>query len=272
MSQFTLRPAIVPRERILTFGGPGAGKSSGLLEIARRCPDTTFHICDTDFGSYAKLLATQFTDLTNVEVHTIEEWPETVETVKKIIATMGKDDWLVVDSITPTWDMVQGWFVEAVHGVDIDQFFLERRKALQKIRDDNAGKDVKVPKGFAAISGEDGDWQVINKHYFALYRLLRNAPGHVYLTAEAEMVGKDDDGAVKDLFGGIGVKAKGQKKLGYVPDSVIWLRKKRTGEWTMSSVNKDRGREELDDEPFDNFAVTYLMKVAGWRPVKIGET
>lgn len=263
----TLRPSIRPRERILVFGTAGTGKSTGILEVARKCPTDTFYVADSELTNYDRLLATAFTDLDNVQVTPVSEWTEWVEFVAKTNSVMGPDDWQVVDMMTPTWDAVQSWFIDQVHGVDIEEFFIEKRKAMQKIRD-AAKPGQQTPKGFSAINGEDGDWQVINKQMFRLYNEMLKCPGHTYWCAEQDKIGKDDDKEVKAAYGAYGIKPKGQKKLPHVPATSIWLTKSRVGNWAMTTI-KDRGRVEVEDEPLENFARDYLMKIAGWRPRKV---
>ncbi len=254
-----LRPSINPRERILTFGVQGTGKGTAILEIARKCPLDTFYVLDTDMGSYDKLLATLFSDLNNVDVKCVDEWDEFTDNVKDIQAKMGRDDWLVIDMMTETWGAVQSWFTEQVFGNDIADYFLEVRKKKKE-----ADADKK------ALGAFDGwmDWPVINKEYFRFYKLLLKTPGHMYWAAEQDVIGKDDDKEVKGQFGPYGVKPKGQKKLGHVPSTVLWLTKSRVGEYYMTTI-KDRGREEMEEQRFGNFAVDYMMKVAGWRPKAI---
>lgn len=255
-----LRPPIKPREFILTMGVGGTGKSTAILEVARMCPSDTFYCLDSELRNFDRLLATAFTDLTNVETIPVEDWSDWQTQIPKIGQTMGRDDWLCVDSSTPTWDAVQAWFVEKIHGEDIDEWFISKR-----IQSENLKKGGAEDKGFAALSGGDGDWQVINKTYFKhFYNALLKVPGHIYMTAEQAEIGKKEDKDTKSAYGPIGFKPKGQKRLGHVPMTVLWLTKSGTGAWRMTTV-KDRGRRELDDERLENFASDYLVDVAGWK-------
>jgi hypothetical protein len=258
-----LRSPIRPRERTLAFGIHGTGKSKAILDVARRCPSDTFYVADTDLDSYERLLATEYTDLNNVEPTPVTEWVEWKEWSAKVTEKMGYNDWCTFDIATSSWDMVQGWFVENIHGEHIEDYFLERRQQKANLKE--AGGDK---KGFTAIIGEDGDWQVINKQYFKFfYTALAKMPGHVYLTAEQVKVDDGPKGDEKDtikLFGPHGVKPKGQKRLGHMPHTVMMFNKVKQGKWTMTTV-KDRGRVEVEQTPLENFASDYLMKVAGWK-------
>lgn len=258
----TLRPKISPRERILTFSTFGAGKSNALLTIARKCPTDTFHVLDNDFA-YERLLATDFADLSNVHVTNCDEWQDYIPTIKRIGGDMGRDDWLVLDSTTATWDAVQGWFVEQIHGESIEEYFMEVR--AKKAANRNSDK-----KSLGALEGWM-DWPVINKQYVRLYNALLNVTGHLYLTAELTVLGSesDEDRETKALFGPHGVKPKGQKRLGHIPHTVLLLSKSRTGEYRMTTV-KDRGRREVEQEPVTDFSKDYLMRLGGWRPTTNG--
>lgn len=255
-----LTPSITPRERILTFGVQGTGKSNGILTIARRCPSSTFYVVDTELGNYPRLLATDYPELQNVEVRTVsDDWGELIPTIQSVHSVMGKDDWLVLDSVTPTWDWVQSWFTDKVFGKDIDEYFMDVRIAKQQVRGE--GKDKKSLGAFEGWM----DWPVINKVYFKIYTVLLNTPGHLYLTAEQSRLSDDDDKDVRETFGPYGVKPKGQKRLGHIPHTVLMLTKTRVGEYQMTTI-KDRGRKELERMRVEDFGRDYLMKVAGWRP------
>lgn len=254
----TYRATIHPRERVLAMGSPGVGKSHAILTVARRCPDAKMYVIDNDFA-YDRLLATDFVDLKNVDIVPVVEWDEYIPTVREFNGKMGRDDWLVIDSMTPTWDAVQGWFSEQVFGRDIDEYFLEVRKKKAESKD---GK-----KTLGALDGWM-DWPVINKSYYKLYAELMKCPGHVYLTAEVQSISDDDDKQVKGTFGPYGVKPRGQKRLGHVVQTVLLMSKSRVGEYSLTTV-KDRGRVEMEGRRVEDWSKDYLVGVAGWRPVKV---
>lgn len=248
-----LHPSTPPRERILTMGIAGTGKSNAILTIARRCPNDMFHILDNDF-SYDRLLATDYADLSNVTIYPMDEWADYTPLVKKLSLSMGRDDWLAIDSMTATWDAVQSWFIERVHGQDIDEYFLAVRMAKGK-----------GDKALEALSGWM-DWPVINKSYFRLYTALLNVPGHTYITSEVQALTKEDTAETRVTFGNVGVKPKGQKRLLHMPHTALLFTKTRQGEYRMTTI-KDRGRVELDAAPLVDFSKDYLMRVGKWRPI-----
>lgn len=254
-----LASPIKPRERILVFGVGGTGKSNGALSIARRInPEDRMFVLDNDL-SYDRLLATDYQDVEqagNVTVRgcDVTEWDVYTESVREWGSIATPDDWLVVDSMSPTWDAVQGWYTEQVFGDDIASYFLEVRKNMK------GGKALGAFEGFT-------DWNVINKVYAKFTAQLNRWPGHLYLTAEQANIGDNDDKDVKGMFGSYGVKPKGQKRLGHITSTTLQMSKARVGGWTLTTI-KDRGRRELEGEGIKDFGLDYLMKVAGWKMTK----
>ena len=259
----TYKPKMQTRERILTFGVQGVGKSNAILTVARKCPDIKFHVIDTDYSeSYARALDSEYEGLENVEITRVspDDWENMIPAIEAISAKMNADDWLIFDSMSPTWEAVQEWFIEKVHGQDIDDYFMEVRMKKENTK----GKDSKA---LGALEGWM-DWPVINKVYFKLYKRLMSIPGHLYMTAEQTGVNDDEGREIKGLFGPYGVKPKGQKKLGHLPQTVLLFTKNRAGEYAVTTI-KDRNRAELENQPIDDFMRDYMVKVAGWRPVKL---
>lgn len=246
-------------ERILTYGGQGAGKSNAILAVARRCPQSTFYVIDADMSeSYNRALDMEYSDLTNVVVLRVDpdDFMQMLHTIKAVRPMIGRDDWLVVDGMTVAWASVQGWFIDEFFDMNDDEYFIAVR---QEKLDNNAKKGSPLAQfeGFM-------DWPVINKRYKRLTSEIYRTKGHLYLTAEAGPLGKDDDQHVRNLFGGYGVKANGQKQLGFGPSTVLLLTQRRDT-YELTSV-KDRNRQRPVDMVFDDFGKDYLQKIAGWKP------
>lgn len=267
----TLECPLRARERILTLGVQGTGKSYAPLTIARMCPGSQFHILDTDYSdSYEVGLDTEFSDLNNVEIHKVgyDDWclcgpvckgcDGFKGTAERLASLIGPDDWLVVDTASCSWDSVQAWFIQETFGKDSAEYFMEVRKRKEGQKDDGKGK-----KSLGALEGWM-DWPVINKNYSPIYSTITRIQGHLYVTAEQAQLSDDDDREVKKLFGPYGVKPRGQKRLGHVPRTVLLFTKSRAGEYSMTTI-KDRHRVEQEDIEFENFAMDYLVKVAGWK-------
>jgi hypothetical protein len=148
---------------------------------------------------------------------------------------------------------VQEAFVNKIHGKDIEDFFLAARKAM------GTAKNLQPLEGWK-------DYTVINKMYQKVYNLIYKAPCHVLLTAEATSVSNDTDSReIRDMFGRIGQRPKGQKRLPFVPHTVLYLKKSGRDSYVYTTV-KDRQREDQVDAELSDFAKDYLWAVAGWRP------
>jgi hypothetical protein len=252
------------RERLLLFGGGGAGKSTAALSIARHCLDAvdgTMWVIDNDISaSYERQLATEFTDVDRDRVDIYEadgDWEDYCTALERVIAEGDPEtDWLVFDSFTGTWDAVQAWMSEQVHGANIADHMV-------RLRAESA--DVKT---FNKELTEAMSWPLINRTYEQrMYKRLRAWKGHMILTAEGAATGKEDEAEVKELFGRLGVKPAGQKRLHHVASTNILLA--RTGDGWIMSAAKDRGREDVYRTPIEEgFALDYLRDVAGWERAK----
>lgn len=259
-------PEHLPPERILLLGKEGTGKTRAVLSIARRCPDAHFHVIDTDYSaSYDRMIGTEFQDVGergNVTTHVTGpwDWPAILDAARTVQKQVTRGDWVVCDSMTPTWNAVQEHFTSEVHGNDIETYLLDIRKK-REAASKNGGM-----KG-SSLEAFDGwmDWSVINPMYFRLYKHLLTQPGHLLLTAEGQAVGDTDGKAMKDTYQVHGIRPAGQKKLGFLTNTVLITKKGRKGEYTLTTV-KDRGREDVEDIELDDFAKDYLQKVAGWKP------
>jgi len=262
-----LQPVINPREKILLFGMEGTGKSNAILNCARYIEEQ-FHVYDSDY-SFSRLLATDYVDVAekgNVDVFdpAVDGDPDDPwGTMKGWVARMreeaGTDDWVAIDSLTPAWDDVQAWFTEQAFGADIADYFIQVRKALADSGDDKKGNPLGAFEGFK-------DWPSINKEYARrLSNVLLRMPCHLIVTCEQSQLGKEDqkDLDMMGMYGQLGVKPKGQKRNGHIMSTVIWMQKARTGVYRMTTV-KDRGRAEMSKMTFEDFAMEYLVEIAGW--------
>lgn len=276
----TLVNKIGSRERVLVYGGEGVGKSLGALDIARHLPSTTtMYVIDND-NAWARMLenrewagvaareawiwngkefepnTTDFAleDGGRVVVYSIDDWVGYVEAAERIDGLVGRDDWWCIDSATPLWDDVQAWFVDQVFGDSIEDYFMR----------------VRLEMGDGDKGGLEG-WKDygtgINPQFKAkLGKVLVNPPCHLYLTAEQAELGKLDDRETKGLYGELGYKVKGQKRMGHNVQTVLWLTRGRGGVFKVTTAKDRGGRDEVEawDVSGRGFVDWYLVEIGGW--------
>jgi AAA domain-containing protein len=242
---------VTTNERILLFGQSGMGKSRAGLSIARRTKGKVW-VIDSDFEAWARSLEHN-PDIDNVVVENALDWAEYKSALTKFEGMVSPGDWLVVDMVGPAWDAAQQFFIKEIHGVGDDEYFIAQRKDLK------AGS-----KNLGALSGWL-DWPVINRIYRNWIINLLRLPCHLIATTTLERVNQEtDERTVRDAFGPLGGKPGGQKLLAHQFHTVL-LMHKAAGQWVMTTA-KDREREFIVAKPVSDFAVSYLMSVAKWRP------
>lgn len=244
-------------ERILLYGDPGTGKSTAALSIVKYV-DGKMRVVDTDYSSsYQRSIGSgKYDDVADrIEVQVVgpDDWKGQLAAVRAAAEASVEGDWLVLDSATPCWGALQSLYISMKHGDDFFDFFATQG------RNDNEKADA------------DMNWQVINAEFMKMFRALFTTRAHVLLTAESDAISDKDDRRIKGLYQTFGFKPKGQKSLGYTPHTVLYLSRKRTGEFTVTTV-KDREKPELADAQVTDFGRDYLLRVAGWRPVKAEAT
>lgn len=257
------------RERILSFGPSGTGKTHDIFEVAKFAQSTgsaaKFYYVDTD-DTVERMRATEFKGLANIVDQRCFDWEDitgvggrrgTQGFIEQSLAKATRDDWLVVDLLDPTWQFCQDFFTDQVFSKDLAEFFVQAR-AAQAASPNKGGKDGGAFEGWK-------DWPVINGMYKSFCQLFLKWPGHVYATATAGAVNRQTDGAdIIDIFGQLGFKPNGQKGTAHFFHTVIL--KKKVGEQYKIQTAKDRGRPDQLGTQVTNFAMNYLVAVGGWRP------
>lgn len=269
-------------------GVTGAGKSYHWLKLAETLKDTgaIFRCIDTD-NAVDFMLETQFPHLLpenggNVYVMPVYEWPEyklgvdwlqrkpgCKEAVGNINPHLADDlkrpltysDWTIVEMVDNAWDTVQRYFVSEVFSEDIGDYFLQVRKEIQ------GGKKVGKGTGSPITDGLDGwkDWSVINKLYSdfilpVVYRIRT----HGYLTTRVERVDRGEkDAELLMLYGDVGVRLAGQKKLGHQVHSIFLLIPGKN-DWSIKTIKDRGGRTYFDKVRIVSFYKQYLVAKAHW--------
>jgi len=249
-------------ERLLLFGGGGAGKTEALLQVARHIGVGHMYVYENDISfAWDRALATTFTDVDErgvVELHRADnEWNNTLEIVAKITAQADEDagDWVVLDSMTPTWEQCRSWYLQQVYGEDAAGYLIN----LKSAHGDDMG-------AYSKALSESMNYDIINKEYNRLYHLLFKWRGNLAITAEAQQLGGREDAESTMIFGHLGVKPGGQKRLHHVASTSLLFMHSARATWKMSTA-KDRNRVDMENEIVDDFAIDYLVPVAGWKPM-----
>ena len=251
---------IEARERILLYGEPGTGKTKQIIEVIKflKVTKTPFHAYAIDNDRSWKLMVDKHNLEDYVTVYEVYEYPEYMEAAKKIIPKLHPNDLYICDLASELWPTTQEYYTDQMYHDDIGKFFLDAM---------TSGKDHEF-EGWT-------DWKVINKLYFSFMRpFVYKSPCHVFATSTADPVMRPKSGAnaskVADdketisIFGSVGYKPEGQKRLKHQFNTTILMHKDSRDKFIMSSV-KDRERELFRNKPVNNFALDYLKGVAGWQ-------
>ena len=241
-----LKPRFPVPERILITGGPKVGKTHAYLSIAARCPDSQVYVLDSD-RALGRMLMDR--DLPNVKVTEVKTWEDFVENTRTVLKTTRPQDWLIVDFGSASWDAVQRWYIN---------------KKFKTAAEDHFTAFVVSGKKGNALEG-DTDWVVVKRNLAAWMTLIKEANCHVLFTTKAKAIGGRDDAHLKMTYGPVGVRPDGEKTMSHDFHTLVVLGKTRTGDHFMTTVG-DRGRALIEKAPLTDFALNYLMTVAGWKP------
>lgn len=246
------------KERLHVYGGAGVGKSSVTLSIARYMPDSQFHVIDLDYSfSYERLLATEFADVYdhgNVHIHECSaDWSEFENLYDGIVSDADPTmDWITIDPVTLTWDMVQAWWADTVQGTNIADYLAQLRSASANMKE------------YSAAVAEGMTWPAINKQYMEkFYKRFHKWRGHSILVSEAQEISKQDDDELKSTYGFVGFRPKGQKTIPHVAATNVFMDHPDSKRWRITTV-KDRGRTPIERKVIEDFAIDYLVGHAGW--------
>lgn len=280
------------KERVLLYGMEAVGKSLAALDIAARVHPSKVFIIDND-NAWDRMLEGATLDGVevaveaewrwdtkagkfdwdgewvreggNVTVFHVEGWEANETALEDIREHAGPHDWCVIDSGSALWDDVQAWFTDKVFGQSKASYFMQARLAIEK-----------ADKEQSSLGALDGwmDWPVINAAYKeAVMTFLVTPPCHLLVTCEEAQVstlqvkGKQvEDADTRQMYGGLHVKPRGQKRIGHNVQTVIQLSRDASGKFKARTVKDRGGRERLvgEDVTGYGFGAWYLEEVAGW--------
>lgn len=245
------------REKILCMGTFGTGKTLNWIRTAEWHHNTgspaRFYALDTErsfdafFAPGEEFAHLHHEEGGNVIPFSAYRWTEYQDFLTTAERSITEIDWLVLDSVSPSWEAVQNHYTDEVFDQNKANFFYEARK---------------LSKGGNPLDGWK-DWGVINGLYFDWQNRWQELPGHKYLTARPNPIPDNADRGLKAVYGPHGVIPKGQKELGFLPHTVIMLSILRPGEVYATTI-KDRQREHMEGKRINQFPLDYLMAIAGW--------
>lgn len=250
-------PNMNTREAVLSFGVFGSGKSIGWATLAEmyRLTKTTghFHVISTEWERALQVAESYENFDENATIHEVSDFTQLMEVSEQIRKAGTRDDWIIVDSIgaAQTW-VRDEWFQANRKGVGYREF----------LGSGGAAKDVGAA-GWIQMSERYKSW--VNPYVVRF-------PGHKYACAQAEPVNTEgawaDKGAIKSLFGRVGMKPTAEKETSYIFRSVLLASNPAKGDYELTTVKDSPGRDYLTNEkiaplPF-GFVKTFLMDCAGW--------
>lgn len=184
--------------------------------------------------------------MTGIDLSVAFEWHELEAIRERYEREVKPNEWIMIDRMDLTWPMVQRWYTRKKYDEELAVLMLKKAQEIKK-------------SFMVAPRFDQGSWQVINEAYETfvltiLYKLRCN----VVMTAGIQGA---DENSPMDLFGGLGIKPRGQKELGHQPHSVFLLRQlKEKGQliWTITTGKDLPKRERFDGMPIWDFAIQYL--------------
>lgn len=249
------------RERLLTYGNEGAGKTFGFFSIMAKMPGhVKAYYLDTDDTVEPYLDGERFSRLASrIEYRVPMDFGECLEFLEEAQRSGGEDDWLVVDRVEELWEMAQSEFSDKVFGTDIDEHVLAHRQALHAAQQKNPQQRASNPfDGFT-------DWTVIKKRHQRAMRAVRKFPGHVYICAgEKKLIDSMEDSNTTRTYGKAGWKPAGEKNNGYLVRTVLRMQGNNPATWRFTTI-KDRERDQADGKSVNDFAIDYLAQIARWK-------
>lgn len=269
----TLKNGKSIRERIGLYGPPKVGKTHQYFNIAlwhhNLGSDAQFYALSTDTSYEVLSTNEEFEELDNIEWTDVVNFQDYLSAARGYAANMRPQDWLCVDLMSDAWPAVQDEYA--------------------RVQTKQAGGNLEDMGDLWATSGSTEEypiggweWQMPNARYRILANnILLRCPGHLMLIyGQKELTpdsssGKSGESAkVKEMFGHIGLKPQGQKEDPFRYHTFLHIDSNGPKKQKISTAGERWGNREwlgnkmsngqVRDEPFDDFFVDYLCKVAGW--------
>ena len=261
------------RERIGIYGPPGCGKTHQYFVIAKwhqdLGSDARFYAVSTDTSYEVLTMNEEFEELDNLEWTDVENFQEFLDAARRYKSMMRDQDWICSDLQSDAWAYVQDEYARVST--------LEAGGQLEDMGDlwATAGSSEKYPI-------EGWEWGMPNARYRILANnILQRGKGHAMMIYGQKELMKDsgsgktgETAETREMFGHIGLKPTGQKEDPFRYNTFIHLssRGERQQAWSTAKerwgyrehVGKKMSNGGTKDEPFEDFFLDYLIKVAKW--------
>lgn len=251
-----LKPENYTRERILAYGGPGSGKTYGAFKIAEKLEGDVYFIeIDPTLDEYEE--SGEFDEVfKRTQVYKVRSFPDLVNAMDRIEGQTKPDDLIIVDDAGSPWTMARDYFV-----------------SVSKDQDSLADQLDSFNTSGTFGSIEYGDWGDVKKLYRMFSNTILMEDAHLYLTAPmkelVEAGSITPSQTIQRAYGAIGAKPAGEKTLGHMVRTVLFLQGSNPKTWRMTKV-KDRQRDKdwgnKQTRKLGDLGKEYLVRIAGWRP------
>jgi hypothetical protein len=253
--------AIVP-EHILLFGLYGSGKTNSWVTWAKMQRETGtpghFYVIGTEWGSMGRQWESDPSMEENCTYIDVDDWYTLTDATDKFLGALanpenGHRDVFVLEGGDKPWYWVQLLY-DKLHG----------EPAVPVPRDPFA-----MEKGVSEVAR---DWVKINGVYRSWINPILRSHAHVVICTPQDAVRMPnpqkpkewhDSPDIVEQYSRVGFRPSGQKELGHHLHTVLWMRSPGFARWTMTTVD-DHTRQQVDNQPISNFAMDYLVKIAGW--------
>jgi len=256
-----LRAPSTRREKILLYGRFNSGKSRAWLSIAdwREKTGAGFQmwVADTDDAWEAMRPSDgrwdEFVHVTHLDVDDYRPW---IDWARKTKAECSRDDWVVVD-LHKARDAAEEYFW-VQQGEDLlADVYLRNQQAVE-----SKGKEGELRGGAYGAR-----WAVIRQYYNAFHSPVMNSGCHVLVLAHADEIREYHPAEIRNTYR-VGWVPQGRADLANSFNTVLFAAQV-ADRWTLTTVRErgpiDESRVHLRGEQVDDFVLSYLIPVGGWK-------
>lgn len=268
------------KEKLCLYGGPDAGKSHQLFNIAmwhqRLGSDAKFYAINTD-DSYDVLHTNpEFEDLENLVYDNAYSLQDMYDLAKKYQAVLRPQDWLTTDLQDTAWDWSQ------------DEYAQIRAKE-SGIEADDIG-DLLVDNQTTKYPIEGWDWQTPNMRYRRLVNnYILRGPGHRFIICgetgivepTANMKEDEFKKKARKMFEPVGQAMAGEKREPFRWHTILHVEgdlsetkkeqkfatvKEKYANRRYLGQNVSRGTKKIRrGEVIEDLWLEYFVEIAGWK-------